>query len=636
MLRALVRLSLCFTLLLTSSLAVGAEPRPIEWPALWAVWNDLNPDPVDLDALVAQQPEIRRTVDSGQRASLSDAAREAFETTLALGDRNTRFETFTTTQFSHYDTERGGAYLALFEGGRFFTINPVRLPSTGPIAPSTNQPINLYFSNEADLEFVPMDRATWQQFARSLTDRPQVTVSLVLQPVGATSDAPSFGRETPALYVHNHVTRLEVSVGSQRNPTVVYSTEIPEIPAGDVGRLTSTGDRLSAPPITAEQVAMTWQKTVGPTRPDYALAARHTPRYKEATEFQNPDALLPAIQAELEQRYDDFRADGLYHINFSTRMLPYDQQLGGFALDFTGQFFKYESLFPYEQAPPVNTAIVLPGKNYVFREHNYKLVFSNADEIGTISMSPAEGQALLERSGGSRKVAMHVVFQVESVQPPETGVSGATDAERFVRAKAVDVRARGASTGLPLFQRTFARPSGPPIALNVAPDVGLHPKDADIRGLKPGGNPDELIAALQSTFGTAFFSDKNPQTIIYRDGKGIKGTAFVNSDYRVMGLSFTQKFDGDAIDAAASSLIKKYGEPVYDSGRTAGRFGGAKRELHWTKPGVFDYKYAGVRAEIERNDAIYNGKTNMEIRINLPGNREPYRPDETTTPDIDI
>lgn len=635
MLCALNRFSLCFTLLFTSSIAIGAEPRPIEWPALWAVWNDLNPAPVDVDALVAQQPEIRRTVDPAQRASLSDAAREAFEATLTLADRSDRFETFTNTQFSHYDTERGGAYLALFEGGRYFTIDPMRLPTTSTFSPATGQPINLYFSNEADLEFVPMDRATWQKFARSLTDRPTVTVKLVMQPVGATSDAPSFGSEAAALYLHNHVTAMEVSYGSQRNPTLIHRMEIPEVAGTRVGTLTSTGERLSAPPITAEQVAMIWQKTVGPTPPDYRLAATQTPRYRDATEFQNPDAWLPTIEADLRRRFDDFSPDGIYHMNFSTQMLPYDQQLGGFALDFTGQFFKYESVFPYEQAPPVNRAIVLPGKNYVFREHNYKLVFSNAEEISTISMSPAEGQALLERSGGSRNVAMHVVFQVESVQPPETGVAGAIDADRFVRAKAIDVRARGASTGLPLFQRSFPRPVSPPIALNVAPDVGLHPKDADVRGLKPGGKADAFMAELEAQFDRVLFDPRNPQTIIFH-GKDIKGTAFVNSDYIVNSLTYNQKFDGDAIDAAAESLIKKYGTPVYDSGRIQADYGGTKRELNWTKPGVFDNKYIGVSSVIERNQAIYNGRTNMKILIMLPGNREPYRPDETTRPDIDI
>ncbi len=616
-------------------LAVAAEPRPIDWPALWAVWHDLTPGPTEINALIEQQPQIQRSIDTTRRQALIDSARQGFESALASANREDRFEIYTTTTFSHYDAEREGAYLALFEGGRFFTVNPVQLPSMGALSPKVEQPIKLYFSNEADLEFVPLDRSVWQQIASSLTMRPQVAVRMVVQPVGATSDAPSFSREAAALYLHNHVVHLELSVGTQRYPQQIFTADIPPVDIESVGSITSSGEGYSAPPITAEQVAMIWQKTVGPTDPNYSLAARATPRFKRATEFQDAEALLPAIETELKRRYDEFDPSALYHINFSTRMQSYDRSLGGFRLDFADKFFDYQSVFPYEPASARTSAIALPDRSSLLRQHNYKLIFDNADDFSEVLMSPAEGQRMLDRSSG-RNVAMHVVFQVSSVQPPETGIAGALSADRVVRAKVIDVRARDSRSGLPLFQRTFERPIGPPVALNVAPDVGLHPLDADIRGLRVGGDPDELIAELQTQFGTAFFSKKNPQTIIYKDGQGIKGTAFVNSDYVVVGLSFSQKFDGDAIDAAALSLIQKYGEPVFDSGRQAGRFDGYRRELRWTKPGVFDYEYAGVRAEIERNETILNGKTQMEIRINLPGNRDPYRPNEKTTPDISL
>jgi len=622
----------------------AAEPRPFVWPELWAVWHDLAPGDPDIAAMVDRQDAVRRTVDPRQRREMRDEATQVFQRVLASGDRSTRFRTLTDTRLSYYDTERGGAYLEVFEGGRFFTVSPVELPALGPIRPRVAQPINIYFANEADLEFVPMDRTAWQRIASSLQTRPRVTVDLTVQAVGALSAAPTFSREEPSLLLQCHVTQLVVKTEGRRNPVVLYETDIEPVPHDRVGTLTSTGKRLSAPPINAEALAMTWQRTVGPDEPDYVVAARKTPRYREATEFQNADAWLPAIADELKARYERFEVGRPYHINFTSQMEPYDLASQGFELDFADKFFKYESRFPYQEPPENNEparrrpAFVIPGSERAvgLRNHTYKLVFSNVEEISRINMPPVEGEALLERSRGDRKVELHVVFQVESVQPPDTGLSGGVTADRIVRGKVVEVRARSAGSGLPLFRRTYDAPASLPIALNVAPDVGLHPADADVRGLKAGGDPEELLAKLQEMFGTAFVNSRNESVIIFRDGKNINGTAFINSDYVVSSIMFRQKFDGDAIDAAADALIAKYGKPVFDSGRIAGRFDGHQRELRWTKPGVFENPNAGVKAEITRNQTIQNGRTRMEIRITLPGNREPYKKNDTTQPKISL
>ena len=632
--RAVCAALLCFALPLTLFAQNFENAKDITWPTLWAVWHDLSPTDADLDALVNQQNQIRQSANAANQAELIQIAKSAFSRTLESANKSDLFRIYTNSRLSNYDDERGGAYLELFEGGRFFTINPVAIPTTSRFSPSVNQKINLYFSNEADLEFVPMDRPTWQKIARSLQTRPQVSVDMVVQPVGATQDAPSFSKESPTLYLHNHVVSLTVTTPNQRNPIVLYSNTPEPVPMANVGTLIMTGDRMSAPPISAEQVAMTWQKTVGETEPDYLLAAKVTPEYKSATEFQNPEQWLQNISGNLEKRFESFETGKPYHMNFTTRMEPYDTVSQSFKLDFTEKFFEYKSVFPYSPKPPSRRSFSLPGEENYFKTHSYRLIFNNADQLSTIEVPPSQGNGILQRAGGSRTIGMHVVFQIDSVQPLDTGVSGGADAKRIVRAKVIEVRARGKNSGLPLFQKSFEPLDRAPIALNVAPDVGLHPKDADIRGLKVGGNPDQLIADLQSMYGKAFFSKKNEQTIIYRNGQDIKGTAFVNSDYIVSSMEFNQKFDGDAVDAAADALIQKYGEPVYDSGRTKGRFDGVKRELHWTKPGVFDYKYAGVRAEIERNNTIYNGKTNMKIRITLPGNREPFKKDQTTKPKI--
>jgi hypothetical protein len=121
--RAVCAALLCFALPLTLFAQNFENAKDITWPTLWAVWHDLSPTDADLDALVNQQNQIRQSANAANQAELIQIAKSAFSRTLESANKSDLFRIYTNSRLSNYDDERGGAYLELFEGGRFFTIN---------------------------------------------------------------------------------------------------------------------------------------------------------------------------------------------------------------------------------------------------------------------------------------------------------------------------------------------------------------------------------------------------------------------------------------------------------------------------------------------------------------------------------
>ncbi|MEM1211914.1 MAG: DUF4852 domain-containing protein [Planctomycetota bacterium] len=614
--------------------ALANPTVPLNNPVTWAAWSKVQGNDPNLAQLAANQTAFRSIRNPAEKTQATAAAQQLLTDTYrdAFNPATQRIEIQTNTRTSIYDRDNQGVRLQLFEGDRFFTLGGnTQVGTVGRYPVTLEVPkTEVRFTNAPDLAFLPLPVTSFAPFTGGSPDRAaNLTVRLQVQPVAATfrTEKRQAIRE---LYVH--VTRLEVLAPQNRfsrtQPPPIATRDLPPVAPADLGRRFSTTLTPSGPPVSGNRLAKLWHNAVGTTPINLDAYAASDPDVRRADEFDKPNVLADRV-AQLKADLIDTPADRTLTLTLNASLGEYDFDRQGFVipkLD-TGRV-RYTSLIPFVKPKP--SRVVLQPE---FNPFAYTVALANPEDLQLIGMPPAEAEALAKRIDRSRRIQLDLTLTAESAVPVDETATGASALPRQVNFRVVNALARSTDTGLVLFERRFDPPTGPVAAAQR--DIGVDPATADIKGLRTTITAEQFLADAQATFASARFLDDKPHAVHFRQPNEL-GFGYFDTNRRIYAISYKRYFKGDAIDAAADALIKKYGPPVDDSGRKATRFEGVERTLSWNPPGAFGARSsAGVNASIRR-DSITSGRTIMEVNIRLPGQHTPFKPDETTTPDIDL